>query len=498
MTSNTIRFLLGGERQDITNVDPSKTLLDYLRYDKARTGTKEGCGEGDCGACTVVVGSVKNGVLKFDAVNACILFLPMLDGKLILTVEDLASPGGRLHPVQQAMADLHGSQCGFCTPGFVMSIYAHLRSGGARDLDSINTALVGNLCRCTGYGPIIDATRKALTETLNDHLTALEENWVRELEALANPKTLELSWSCPHRGTTKKYYAPKTTEALATLMADHPNATLLAGGTDVGLWVTKQLRDLPCLIYLGQIVELEKISENKDHISLGAGATYADALPILGHHFPDLGEVIRRIGSTQIRNSGTIGGNVANGSPIGDSLPLLIALNTTVILQSVKGVRSLPLEDYFIAYGHQERRPDEFVAALEIPYLEQDQHFRAFKISKRFDQDISAVCAAFAITLDKGLVRTARIAYGGMAATPARASLTEKTLIGAPWTEKTIHAATAALETDYHPIGDMRSSAEYRMKVAQNLLLKCFVEHQEPQATTRLVGPTVLKESAHV
>ncbi|WP_339860586.1 xanthine dehydrogenase small subunit [Paremcibacter congregatus] len=498
MTQDSIHFLLGGKRKDITNIDPSTSLLDYLRYHRARTGTKEGCGEGDCGACTVVVGSLKNGKLYFEAVNACILFLPTLDGKLILTVEDLVSPEGRLHPVQQAMADLHGSQCGFCTPGFVMSIYAHLRSGGGQDLDSINNALVGNLCRCTGYGPIIDATRQVLSETLDDHLSALEADWIRELEDMTTADTLALSWTCSHTGAVKKYFAPKTADALAELMATYPDETLLAGGTDVGLWVTKQLRDLPCLIYLGQIVDLKQISESKDLITIGAGVSYAEALPALNPHFPDLGEVIRRIGSTQIRNSGTLGGNIANGSPIGDSSPLLIALDSTLVLQSAKGVRRLPLEEYFIAYGKQDLRAGEFVAAIEVPKLDKDQHFRAFKISKRFDQDISAVCAAFNITLEKGLVSNARIAYGGMAATPARAMLTEKVLIGAPWTISTIEAAMVALETDFRPIGDMRSSADYRMKVAQNLLLKCYHEQTTPDATTRLVGHNALGGTAHV
>ncbi len=483
---HSIRFLLGGKRQDITNFDPNRTLLDYLRSDARRMGTKEGCGEGDCGACTVVIGSLKDGHIHYEAVNACILFLPTLNGKLILTVEDISQPDGALHPVQQALVDLHGSQCGFCTPGFVMSMFAHLRSGGGDDLNSINDALAGNLCRCTGYGPIIEATRKALAQTANDHLAALEKDWDTRLNQL-NHDAVALTWTCPHNGEVRHYHAPKTLTALADICAAHPDATLLAGGTDVGLWVTKQLRSLNDLIYLGDIADMTEIRDEKNHISLGAGVTFSDALPLLTKYFPDLGEVMRRIGSTQIRNRGTIGGNIANGSPIGDSLPVLIALNTEITLHSKNGPRQLPLEEYFIDYGTQDLRPGEFIASLRIPKLAQDQYFRAYKISKRFDQDISAVCAALCLTFDGNNVSSARIAFGGMAATPKRATEAEQALIGAIWSEGSITAAMTALERDFSPLSDMRASAAYRLQVAQNLLLKAYIERQSQQET-RLVG----------
>ncbi|MCF6216217.1 MAG: xanthine dehydrogenase small subunit [Emcibacter sp.] len=488
MAQKNITLLLGGQPHEVINFDPTRTLLDYLRYDSARTGTKEGCGEGDCGACTVVIGTLKDGKLRFEAVNSCIIFLPTLDGKLLLTVEDLVHPDGSLHVIQRVIADLQGSQCGFCTPGFVMAIFAHIRSGGGAGLASINDALVGNLCRCTGYGPIIEAVRRAISEQVDDHLTALEETWIKQLAAMSSPDTLSLSWICPDTGKERHYSAPKTTAALTALYAAYPEATLLAGGTDVGLWVTKQLQSLNRLIYLGHITELSQITQSKTHIEIGAGVTFADAQPILSAHFPDLGEVIRRLGSSQIRNRATIGGNIANGSPIGDSMPVLIALNTELALQSVKGLRRIPLEDYFISYGRQDRIAGEFVAAIRIPLPKPDQYFRAYKISKRFDQDISAVCGAISVTLDDGLISSARVAYGGVAATPIRALNTENTLIGAKWNERTIQSAMSALKNDLSPISDMRASADYRLKVARNILFKAYIEYDTPLSQTRLIG----------
>ncbi len=488
MAQKNITLLLGGRPHEVINFDPTRTLLDYLRYDAARTGTKEGCGEGDCGACTVVIGTLKEGKLHFEAVNSCIIFLPTLDGKLLLTVEDLVQPDGSLHIIQRAIADLQASQCGFCTPGFVMSIFAHIRSGGGADLASINDALAGNLCRCTGYGPIIEAVRHSISAQVEDHLTALEETWIKQLAAMSSPDTLSLSWACPDTGNERHYSAPKTTAALTALYAAHPEATLLAGGTDVGLWVTKQLRSLDRLIYLGHITELARITKSKTHIEIGAGVTFADALPILSTHFPDLGEVIRRLGSAQIRNRATIGGNIANGSPIGDSMPVLIALNTELTLQSASGLRHIPLEDYFISYGKQDRAAGEFVAAIRIPILKADQYFRAYKISKRFDQDISSVCGAISVTLNDGIISSARIAYGGVAATPLRAIATENTLIGAKWNETTIQSAMSALENDISPISDMRATADYRLKVARNILLKAYIEYDTPLSQTRLTG----------
>ncbi len=493
MTENNITFLLGGRKQEIENFDPNRTLLDFLREDRARTGTKEGCAEGDCGACTVVIGSLKDGRITYQAVNACIIFLPTLDGKLILTVEDLIQPDGSLHPVQQALVELHASQCGFCTPGFVMAIFAHIRSGGNTDIDSINDALAGNLCRCTGYGPIIDATRRAIAETADDHLCALEKDWAGQLEHMARRGPLTLQWACPDTGHIRHYHAPKDLKELSGTYAAHPSATLLAGGTDVGLWVTKQLRSLDHIIYLGRVGEMARIVENDNIIEIGAAVTFAEALPVLTRNFPDFGEVIRRIGSSQIRNRATIGGNIANGSPIGDSMPGLIALNTELVLQSVRGGRQMPLEDYFIAYGRQDRKAGEFITAIRIPALTEGQYFRNYKISKRFDQDISAVCGAILVTLDNDRISHARIAFGGVAPTPIRAIRAEKSLTGAPWNEKTIEKAMDELTYDISPISDMRASAGYRLKVAQNLLMKAFLEYDSPTSLTRLVGHDSLR-----
>ena len=367
-------------------------------------------------------------------------------------------------------------------------MFAHIRSGGSSDLASINDALIGNLCRCTGYGPIIEATRQALAVTTDDHLAALEAGWAQQLRALASADTLEIAWTCPETGRKRQYFAPKNMMALAELRARYPEATLLAGGTDVGLWVTKQLRSLDNMVYLGQVADMAQITEGESHIELGAAITFTDAHEVLTRHFPDLGEVVRRFGSTQIRNSATIGGNIANGSPIGDSMPILIALKTELTLLSSQGERQIPLEDFFIDYGKQDLKPGEFVAGIRIPYLAADQYFRAYKISKRFDQDISAVCGALSITLSGDTVTSARIAYGGMASTPKRALQAEQMLTDEIWSEGTVQAAMTALETDFSPISDMRASATYRLKVAQNLLMKAYVESAEPKASTRLIG----------
>ncbi len=479
-----VRFLLDDAPRRLTQLDPTMTVLDYLRQVEHLIGTKEGCNEGDCGACTVVVAKPENGRLRYQAVNACIQFLGTLDGCQLITVEHLAKEG-RLHAVQQAMVELHGSQCGFCTPGFVMSLFAMTRDHEvAPDEAIIDDVLAGNLCRCTGYAPIARAAR-AVYEMgpRDDAFAAGEAATLEKLAALRDDEIIALG-----DAGGRRFFAPARLDDLAALYAEHPEATLSAGSTDVGLWVTKQMQRPATLIYSGRVAELARIEETPEALEIGAGATYSDALGLLARHYPDMGEVIRRIGSLQIRNTGTIGGNIANGSPIGDSPPLLIAAGATLHLRKGAARRSLPLEDFFLDYGKQDRAPGELVARISLPLPEPGSVFRAYKVSKRFDQDISAVLGAFNLKIEDGVVAAARIAYGGMAATPRRAAEAEAALLGRRWNEETVACAMAALENDFQPLTDWRASAAYRMKVAQNLLRRCFVETTAPATATRLAG----------
>ncbi len=475
MARDRIRFLRRGRIVDLDAVPPTRTLLDYLRLEEKSRGTKEGCNEGDCGACTVALGSLRDGQLVYEGVNACILMLGQIDGKELVTVDDLAADGS-LHPVQQALVDHHGSQCGFCTPGFVMSLFTLYHAGGAPDRRQVADHLAGNLCRCTGYRPIVDAALDACIGPAVGGMAA--DGWEkRAAETVATLRQLQDGADILIGDDKSFFAAPATGDALADLAKSHPDATLLAGATDVGLWVTKQLRTLPKIIYLGRVPELHAMDERPDGLSLGAAVTYAEAEQALVRIDPDLGELLRRIGSKQVRASGTIGGNIANGSPIGDTPPALIALGSILTLRHGSDRRQMPLEDFFIAYGKQDRRPGELVWSVDIPKLRAGDIFRCYKISKRFDQDISAVMGAFKLTLDGRRIAAARIAYGGMAATPKRAGQAEAALAGidlddiASW-----NGAIAALVDDYQPIGDMRASAGYRLDVARGLLRKALIE----------------------
>jgi len=486
-----IRFLLGNEPRSLRVLDPTMTVLDYLRRVEGLVGTKEGCNEGDCGACTVVRVRPAGGRLRYEAVNACIQFAGTLDGCQVLTVEHLAGADGALHPVQQAMVDNHGSQCGFCTPGFVMSLFAMTRNRESVPSENvIDDILAGNLCRCTGYAPIVRAAKDAYQrDPRRDHVSAREAETLKALTALQDGETVSLE------SGGRRFLAPATLEALAELYAANPDATLVAGSTDVGLWVTKEMRNLDTVIYLGRVAELGRIEETAAGTEIGATVSYSDALATLARHYPDLGEVLRRLGSVQIRNAGTIGGNVANGSPIGDTPPMLIAAGASLHLRRGQESRSMPIEDFFLDYGKQDRRPGEFVEKITLPYPAPGTRFRAYKISKRFDQDISATLGAFSLRLEAGTVAAARVAFGGMAATPKRAPALERALTGMVWTEANVRAAAAALERDFKPIGDWRASAAYRMQVSKNLLLRLYFETAEPHQATRLVGD---RDLAHV
>ena len=464
-----IRFVLDGEVIEVANPDPTGTVLDLLRYTLRRTGTKEGCAEGDCGACTVVLGELDGDAVKWRAVNACILFLPMLDGKALRTVESL---GGN-HPVQCEMIDRHGSQCGFCTPGFVMSLYARsIAAEGTKGIP-VKDVIAGNLCRCTGYGPILDAG-----EAVKPRADIEDSNLVEQLKALKSNKSKLLEYADPLTGTQRRAYIPHSADDFARFQLENPQSQIVAGATDVGLWVTKQLKTPETLTFIANLPDLQTIEEDDTGLTLGANVRYSQAREALARLHADLGELVRRIGGLQVRNAGTIGGNIANGSPIGDMPPALIALGAELTLRRGGGRRTIPLESYFLTYGKQDRAPGEWVESIRIPRPHPDTLIRIAKLSKRFDSDISALCGAFAIHLEGGNVASARIAFGGMAGTPARARAAEATLTGQPWSEATIEAAALALAQDYQPLSDLRGSSEYRLTAAANLLRR--LRHDEP------------------
>ena len=485
MTRASVRFLHRGEIVSLADVGPTETLLDYLRLRRNACGTKEGCAEGDCGACTVALGTLQGGRLEYAPVNACICLLGMIDGKELVVVEDLAGADGALHPVQDAMLRHHGSQCGFCTPGIVMSLFTLYHAGGDCDRQAVNDALAGNLCRCTGYRPIVDAAREACAGAPRDAFAARHAATADGLAALDDGEDIFIGDEA-----AGFLAAPATVDALASLYARHPDATLVAGATDVGLWITKQLRDLPKVILVGRVAGLAEIRETERGFHFGAGVTHTRAEVAMAAIDPDLAELLRRFGGKQVRAVGTIGGNIANGSPIGDSMPALIALGTTLHLRRGDATRSLPLEAFFIDYGKQDRVAGEFVTGIDVPRLKSGEVFRCYKISKRFDQDISAVLGAFRFTLDGGRVTDARVAFGGMAATPKRAAAAEAALKGLRLAD--IHgwdAACEALGADFQPIDDMRASARYRLETAQALLRKALHEAGgEASAATRVVG----------
>jgi xanthine dehydrogenase small subunit len=500
MHTRPIRFVHRGRIVEVQGSAPTRSVLEWLREDVRCTGTKEGCAEGDCGACTVIVAELAEqgaasgtaaahatvvGGLSLRPVNACIRFLPTLDGKALLTVEDLAAINGgerhpvsidQLHPVQRAMVECHGSQCGFCTPGFVMTMAAsyeqHCEAGDVPTRQQLADELAGNLCRCTGYRPILDAGQRMFELPKKRLDTAPIAALLRQLLSDA---PLHYAAQGVH------FHAPRTLDALATLREQQPAARLLAGCTDIGLWVNKMFRELGDILYVGEVDELKRVAVADGVLHIGAGATLEDAWSALAAHWPALNEAWLRFAGPPVRHAGTMGGNVANGSPIGDSAPVLIALGASIVLKRGASQRELLLEDFYLDYMKNQLQPGELVAAMRVPLPAPGQQLRAYKISKRYDCDISALFAALSITLDGGVVRSARFAFGGMAAIVKRARGAEAAVVGQPWTEATVLAAMQALDSDFTPLSDLRASADYRRQVARGLLKRLWLETRAMQ-----------------
>ena len=481
--SEPVRFLLNGERVEVAGLSPQTTLLEYLRDERRLTGTKEGCAEGDCGACTVVLVERAGEALAWKPINACIRLLPSVDGKAVFTVESLKSDRGELHPVQQALVECHASQCGFCTPGFAMSLFGLYRTANAPSRDAIHDALSGNLCRCTGYRPIVDAAQRmyalppasgwrgpGVAADGSPIVTEEDAQLAAQLAMLARDDGFEYA----HAGC--RWSAPRSVEALAHACKARPDAHIVAGMTDVALQVTKQHRELTDVIYVGDVAALATVRERAAGIEIGAAVSLTDALPALDRAWPELHEAWQRFASVPIRNGATLVGNVANGSPIGDAMPILLALDAIVVLRSAAGEREVALDAFYPVYRQTVREPGEFIAAVRIPRRPSDLALRAYKISKRHDQDISAVFACVAMTLANDVVRRVRIGCGGVAATPVRARQTEDLLTGRRWDGAAVERAAQALAGEFTPIDDMRASAGYRRIVLGNLLRRFWLE----------------------
>ena len=468
MTSGTIRFIHKNKVLSIHNPDPNETILNFVRTKLGKTGTKEGCAEGGCGACTIVLGELKKSKIIYKAINACIAFVPTLAGKQLILVEDLVSGDGSLHPIQKAMIDYHGSQCGFCTPGFVMSLFAMYKNYSFYKDDIIRDSISGNLCRCTGYRPIIDAAKSLNKISKFDFFKRNQQLSISLLKKIKQ-KSIVIT------NKNRKYFAPKNVNELKKILKQYPNSKLLSGGTDVSLVVTKERKDLDSLIYMNSIDELNYIKKNQNYIEVGATTPLTDFELFIKKYFPDFAQILKRYGSTQIRNVCTIAGNIATASPIGDTLPLLLSLDSQIIIKDKDKTKILPLNGFFINYRKTKLKKGQFIHSIRIPLLLKSI-FKAYKISKRIDDDISSVCVSFNVELKNNKVKKIRVAYGGMANIPKRAIYCEKILLNSSLSDNIINKAKKSLEKDFKPITDVRASQKYRMEVAKNLLEKCFLE----------------------
>lgn len=465
------RFLMDNRLHTVNHLPADTTVLQFLRRDAGRCGTKEGCASGDCGACTVVLAQVEGEKLHYQTVNACLTFVSALHGKQLITVEDLKHRG-ELHHVQQAMVDNHASQCGFCTPGFVMSLFALEKQQQSFEREQAQRALSGNLCRCTGYRPIMDAAQQVCEQPQPDQFDLVEQQTLRQLNSIEATQNLT------------------TIEALAAHYLANPTARLVAGGTDLALDVTQRYLRLPALISLSAIAELQEVSLTENEVVIGAAAPISRCMPLVQQAFPDFGRLLERFASQQIRNQGTFGGNIANASPIGDGNPVLLALGATLVLRRGTVQRHLLLEQFFLGYKKTALQSGEFIEQIRIPRsaAEDARQLRAYKVSKRLEDDISAVCAAFQIEVQQGVVVHARVAFGGMAEIAKRATHCEAELLGQPWQLATIERAAQGLELDFSPLSDFRASREYRMQVAKNLLRRCHIELTSPETLMRVTS----------
>ena len=474
-----VRFILNGDPVEENAVSPSMTVLDYLRERRGLTGTKEGCAEGDCGACTIVTASARDGGLDYEAANACLMLVPQLQGKEIVTVEGLAEKDGTPHAVQQALVEAHGSQCGFCTPGIVMALFAFHHAGDPVETEKIHDALAGNLCRCTGYRPIVDAAL-TLDQSPSDQFVREAKKRIASIGGLVNSD----SYDFDH----EYFHAPQSLNELLRLRATYPDAYLLGGGTDLGILASKDRKRLGRVIWTALVPELARIERTETQITLGAAVTYTATLPLFDELYPSFAQLIRRIGSPQIRNLGTLGGNVCNASPIGDMPPCFLVLEAKFIVRSQRGSREIPADEFFMDYRKTALAEDEILEAIRIPVPQPDTIYKAHKVSKRFDQDISAVIGAFALTIRDGRVEKARVAFGGMAATPARAYSSETFLEGEPWDISLAIAGGAMIDTDFSPITDFRANADYRSRVAAYLFRRVYHESTDPTVITNVMA----------
>ena len=468
MISNSISFIRKDRIIEINNPDPNETLLNFIRTKLKKTGTKEGCAEGGCGACTVVLGELKSNEVNYRAINSCITLLPTIQGKQLILIEDLISKNGSLHPVQEAMVNCHGSQCGFCTPGFVMALFSMFKTYSNFKNDIIKDSIAGNLCRCTGYKPIIKAAKNLKNKNKVDHFSQSIKNTIKLLKKINN-KSIKIYKD------NKRYFAPRYVQELKKILKKNISADLLSGGTDLTLKITKERKTIDSIIYMNSIRELNYIKNNGKYIEVGASTPLIDLESFMQKYYPDFTKILKRYGSPQIRNVGTVAGNIATASPIGDCLPLLLSLNAQVVLQDLKKTKILSLDNFFINYRKTKIKKGQFIQSIRIPLFEKNI-FKAYKVSKRFDDDISSICAAFNLEIVKNKIQSVRIAYGGMAAIPKRAIFCEKILLNSLINDQTIYKAKEALDKDFKPISDARASKSYRIEVAKNLLEKCCIE----------------------
>ena len=468
MTSNIIKFIYQNQIIEEKNPDPNETLLNYIRTKLKKTGTKEGCAEGGCGACSVVLAELRNNKINYFPVNSCIMFLPTLQGKQLILVEDLVSENGTLHPVQQSMVNWNGSQCGFCTPGFVMSLFSMFKNYSRFNDNLIKENISGNLCRCTGYKPIIKAAKSLNSKNKTDQFTKNKKNVIKLLKKINNE-------SIAIYKSNRRYFAPRYVQELKNILKKNINADLLSGGTDLSLKVTKERKEIESIIYMNSIDELNYIKNTNKYIEVGATTPLIKFENYIQKYYPDFNSILKRYGSVQIRNVATIAGNIATASPIGDTLPLLLSLDSKVVLTSIKKTKVIPLNNFFLDYRKTKLKKGQFIESVRIPLLPKNI-FKAYKISKRFDDDISSVCASFNLQITNKKIRGIKIAYGGMASIPKRAKYCERVLLNSPITEQIIEKAKEALDLDFKPISDMRASRKYRLIVAKNLLKKCFLE----------------------